>query len=270
MKKGNTIFIFLLFIIVGILIYFMPDIYKKLQEINTPKVEKSNITTTQTITKKITLDSDIIKNITTPIMHNNKYSSESYYQLKEFTINDMSNNDILYNAFLDLYEGYLIDHDSIGCTNNSKEFSATYLKSRIKNVIGKNVNYKLEDFNVPNIYKETNYIGLWKYENDKYIYYGDCNIKKDNTIYYEVTDLYKVDNTNDLNTIYLYYHIGFVKLEDNKYTLYKDAYYKEEVSSSLTDNFDLSNLDTYKYTYKLGLCSYDNYCFYKGEWVNDK
>lgn len=275
MKKGSIIFIFLLFIIVGVLIYFMPDIYKKIQEMDTPKVEKNtDNTTTQTIIKKITMDSDIIKNLTIPIMHNDKYSSDSYYQRSEFSINDLTNNDILYNSFLDIYDGYLKDHISVGCATKSKEFSATYLKSRIKNIIGKNINYKLEDFNVPNIYKDTNYVGLWKYDsnNDIYVYNGNCNKIENNTIYYEISNLYKVDNTDDLNTLYLYYHIGFVKLEGNKYTIYKDENYQEEVSNGYMDNnfnYDLSNFKTYKYTYKLGLCTYDNYCFYKGEWASE-
>ena len=38
--------------------------------------------------------------------------------------------------FLDIYDGYLKDHISVGCATKSKEFSATYLKSRIKNIIG--------------------------------------------------------------------------------------------------------------------------------------
>ena len=264
MKKGSLIFLFLMFIIVGVLIYFMPDIYKKFQEVDTPIVEKTNSTTTQTIIKKITMDSDIVKNLKYPIMHNDKYSSDNYYQLNEFSINDLTNNDILYNAFLDIYEGYLVDYEKTGCTNNSKEFDVSYLKSRIKNIIGKNVNYKLEDFIVPNIYNDTNYVGLWRYENDKYIYNGNCNKVNSNTVYYELTNLYKVDNSDDLNTLYLYYHVGFVKEEDNKKAIYKDAYYKEEIN-----NINFDNFKTYKYTYKLGLCSYDNYCFYKGEWVSE-
>lgn len=271
MKKGSLIFLFLMFIIVGVLIYFMPDIYKKIQEVDNPKVKKTNSTTTQTIIKKITMDSDIVKNLKYPIMHNDKYSSDNYFQLNEFSINDLTNNDILYNAFLDIYEGYLVSHEKTGCTNVSKEFDVIYLKSRIKNIIGKNVNYKLEDFIVPNIYNDTNYVGLWKYDssNNKYIYNGNCNKVNSNTIYYELTNLYKVDNSDDLNTLYLYYHIGFVKEEDNKTIIYKDAFYNEELGNIDINNYDLSNFKTYKYTYKLGLCSYDNYCFYKGEWVND-
>lgn len=270
MKKNSFVFIVILFIIIGVLIYFLPDIYKKFQNMDVPKIENKKEEIKEEVKKeKISIDSDIVKNITLPIMHSDKYLPDSYYNKNEFTINDMTNNDILYNAFLDIYEGYLKDHKSVGCTNNSKEFDSSYLKSRIKNIIGKSVKYVLEDFSVPNIYKDNKYIGLWKYDSnsDSFIYNGDCSNKNNNIYYFEIMDLYKVDNNDD--TLYLYYHIGFVKYDGGKYILYKDANYKEEVSSSQNVNFDISNLNPYKYTYKLGLCTYDNYCFYKGEWVND-
>ena len=72
--------------------------------------------------------------------------TDSYYQLDSVEITKFSNNDILYNAFLDIYDGYLVDHNNVGCSNNSKEFDATYLSSRIKNIIGRNTEYTLEDF----------------------------------------------------------------------------------------------------------------------------
>ena len=277
MKKGSLIILFIAFILIGLLIFFMPDIYNKFQEFNTPKV---NVTETKEDVEKIepiTMDSDVIKNLTMPIMHNDKYSKESYYQKDVMNINDFSNNDILYNAFLDIYEGYLVDYKSFGCATAGKKFDATYLKSRIKNIIGKNINYSFEDFTVPNINKDTNYIGLWKYNisDNSYVFYGDCSKNNNDIIYDDIKELYKVDSSKDNNIIYLYYHIGFVKKDVNKYYIYKDVNYSEEVengdliSINSNINVDLSKFKTYKYTFKKGLCSYDNYCFYKGEWVND-
>lgn len=276
MKKSNLILLFIMFAVIGVLIFFLPDIYKKFQEMDTPKVDKVyDVKEKEEKKEPVTIDSDIISSLYFPIMHNDKYSKESYYQKKSITLNEFSNNDILYNAFLDLYDGYLIDHNSVGCAKNSKQFDGTYLRSRIKNIIGKNINYNLEDFTVPNINKDTNYIGLWKYNssNDSYVFYGDCNNKKDNTIYYELTNLYKVDSSNDNRILYLYYNVGFVKTVGNNYYIYEDADYNNEVGNGILEkgniDYDISGFKTYKYTYKLGLCSYDNYCFYKGEWVND-
>ena len=125
--------------------------------------------------------------------------------------------------------------------------------------------------------KDTNYIGLWKYNisDNSYVFYGDCSKNNNDIIYDDIKELYKVDSSKDNNIIYLYYHIGFVKKDVNKYYIYKDVNYSEEVengdliSINSNINVDLGKFKTYKYTFKKGLCSYDNYCFYKGEWVND-
>lgn len=282
MKKNNLIFWIVIIIVVGATIFFMPNIYKKLQDMDTPKVENKEINQNVVDKKeKISMDSKIIESLTFPVMRNDKTKIESYYDLNKITINNFSNNDILYNAFLDMYDGYLIDNGKVGCTNNSKEFDATYLKSRIKNIIGKDIKYTFEDFTVPNNNINNKYIGLWKYDstNNKYVYYGNCDNLNNNTIYYDLKKLYKVDSSDDNNIIYLYYYIGVAKIENNNYTLYSDIKMTNEIMNgtindineieNIFNSIDTSSLKTYKYTFKLGLCSYDNYCFYEGEWIND-
>lgn len=277
--KKNTIIMLLVFISIGVLIFFLPDIYNKVQELTAPKVEKIEIKKEEEKPKEeITLDSDLVKELTYPIMRNDKYSMDTYYSLDSFTVSNLTNNDILYNAFLDIYEGYFVDHAAVGCTSNSKEFDASYMVSRIKNIIGKDVKYTLEDFNVPNVNNDTNYIGDWKYDSiaDTFVFYGNCNKQNSGTMYYDLSKLYNLETSN--NTLFLYHYVGFAKVDGNNYTIYKDINMTEEISNgtisddseldNIFNNLDMNNFRTYKYTFKKGLCSYDNYCFYKGEWVN--
>lgn len=270
MKKGNIVFIIILFVIVVLGVFCLPDIYKSLNKAEKPNTQKEEREEEKEKKDSITIESKVIKELSYPIMRNDKYKIESYYQLDSITLNDFSNNDILYNAFLDIYTGYLVNHDKVGCTTNSKQFDANYLRSRIKNIISKNIKYTLEDFMVPNINGSTDYIGNWKYDSNKdiFIYYGNCEKNDSSIIYDELKKLYKVESSLDNNIIYLYYYIGFVKNEDNNYTIYKDSYMKEEVyKTNDLNTIDYSKFNTYKYTFEKGLCSYENYCFYKGEWI---
>ena len=84
-------------------------------------------------------------------------------------------DDILYNAFLQVYSGYFESAGSVGCTNNSIKFSANYIDLRIQNIFGKDTGYNLTDFTVPTG-SFSDYIGAFKYDssNDQFIYYGNC------------------------------------------------------------------------------------------------
>lgn len=283
MKKNNLVIVFIMFLCIGLLIFFLPDIYNKVQSYEANKIIPPDIKQEKEDEKKldnITMDSDVVKNLVYPIMRNDKYKIDSYYQLDSIDLSNFSNNDILYNAFLDIYEGYLINHASVGCTNLSKQFDATYLSSRIKNIIGRDTKYSLEDFNVPNINKNIDYVGLWKYDNlsNTYVYYGNCDKVDNNIIYYDYTKLYDLKVSNDNKILYLYYYVAFIKIENNHYIVYTDPNMNSEISSGdLNSIDDINNLDIdndnlriYRYTFKQGLCTYDNYCFYKGEWINDK
>lgn len=279
--KKNTILMLLIFIIVGALIFFLPDIYKKVQEFTAPKVEEIEVKKEEEKQPEvITMDSDLVKELTYPIMRNDKYSIDSYYLFNEFTTDNLNNNDILYNAFLDIYSGYFVDAGSYGCASNSKEFDASYMVSRIKNIIGKDIKYILEDFIVPNVNRDTNYIGTWKYDdvNNKFIYYGNCDKNNNSTIYYDLSKLYKVNTSKNNNALFLYHYVGFAKVDGNSYTIYNDYNMTNEISSgtisdiseldNIFNGLDMNSFKTYKYSFKKGLCSYDNYCFYKGEWVD--
>lgn len=288
MEKKNLILLFVIFALIGLLILFMPQIYNFTQSLESnsePKPEVIEESKNEEV-EKITMDSEIVSELTYPVMRNDLYSSDSYYQLSSMLVTDMTNNDILYNAFIDLYEGYLKDHSTVGCASNSKEFSASYLESRIKNVIGRNVDYTNETFIVPSSNSSTEYVGEWRYNeaSDSYIYYGDCNTVVRNTMYYDLTKLVNLETENENSILYLYYYVAFAKIEKNQvdytYTIYSDANMEKEIKSGNINSIEEINsvyeeylkenpVRMYKYTFKKGLCTYDNYCFYKGEWVND-
>ena len=270
--------------LIGIAIYYLPNIYNYFQNLDGNKIvkPKEEEIVTPDSKEEITKDSEIIASLTYPVMRNDIYSADSYYQLDGINIDNFSNNDILYNAFIDLYEGYITDHTAIGCTNESKEVEASYLSSRIKNVIGRNTKYTDESFQIPNYSLDAKYVGEWKYDinSNSYVYYGDCKYTNKNIIYYDLTNLNKVESEN--NELYLYYDVAFSKITKNSngytYIIYSDANMKNEIANGTINNIEdikeefnkylgSDKVSLYKYTFKKGLCTYDNYCFYEGEWV---
>ena len=164
------------------------------------------------------------------------------------------------------------------CTNVSKQFNQDYIELRIKNILGKNIKYNLENFYVPED-ANSNYKGNWSYDrnNSRFIYNGLCNSKATNTKYYNLEELIKSEYDN--NDIVVYYYVGFAKVVNNNYTIYKDAKMTEELSNgtftSLDDlnntfkSLNKNNKKIYKYTFKDTVCSYNEYCLYEGKWVNE-
>lgn len=274
-SKSNT-FLIVIFIVLAILVLFFPKIYGYIETSKLPKVDK---TISDKKEEAKVVDEETLESIHYPLMRNSIYSTNTYYSLNEFTISNMSNSDILINAFLDIYEGNITDSNIRGtCTNNSKQFNVDYLNLRIKNILGKNIKYTLEDFYVPED-SNSNYKGTWSYDstNSRYIYNGVCESKVTNIKYYDLEELIKAEYSG--NDIIVYYYVGFAKVEGNSYTIYNDAEMKNEISSgtiqsteeldSIFSNLDKKNKNVYKYTFKNNLCSYNEYCLYKGQWENE-
>ena len=270
-EKANT-FLIVLFIIILIVVLLFPKIYGFIQKSNLPKLKKVEIEDKEEV--KV-IDEEVLETVHFPIMRNSIYDANTYYSLDTFTISDMSNQDILYNAFMDIYEGN-ITNSSVGarCGNVSKEFNEEYLLLRIRNILGKNVNYTLEDFYVPED-SDSSYTGSWRYYDSKYVYDGLCSSKATNTKYYNLEEQIKAEFEED--DIVIYYYVGFAKVDGNNYTIYKDANMTEAVDTGtfvdvdqLKDIFKgLSDKKIYKYTFKDTLCSYNDYCLYEGKWVNE-
>ena len=275
-EKNNNLFIIILFLVILVLVLFLPTIHKFIEQQKLPDIQK---TENKNDEENKEISEDILETIHYPIMRNSIYDSNTYYSLDVFTISNMSNNDILYNAFVDIYEGNITSSNIQGnCTNTYKEFNQDYIELRIKNILGKNINYTLDTFYVPED-SNSNYKGNWSYDslNSRFIYNGLCESKVTNTTYYNLEELIKYEYDN--YDIVVYYYVGFAKIIDNNYTIYKDVNMTEELSKGIfTTVDDLNNIfksinkenkKIYKYTFKNTLCSYNEYCLYEGKWVNE-
>ena len=274
-ENNNILFIVILFVVVLVIVLFLPKIYNFIEQQKLPEVEstESNVVEENVITE------ELLESIHYPIMRNSIYDSNTYYSLDTFTVSDMSNNDILYNAFMDIYEGNITSLNTSGsCTSQSKQFNVDYMKLRIKNILGKSVQYILDTFYVPED-ADSNYTGTWIYDNtnSRFVYDGLCSSKATNTRYYNLEDFIKAEYDN--KDIIVYYYVGFAKVVDNSYTIYKDANMTIELSSgtfstvedlnSVFESIDKNKKGIYKYTFKNTICSYSEYCLYEGKWVNE-
>lgn len=273
-KNGILIIVLLAFAAVSVL--FFPKIYDFVRSFSMPKVEEVEVEKTEE-TKEV--DESILETIHYPLMRTSSYDSNTYYSLDKFTINDLSNNDILLNAFLDIYEGNMTSYEGVGaCTNVSKQFSKDYMELRIKNILGNKINYTLENFYVPEDL-ESKYVGNWNYDTgrQRFIYSGLCNSKAANIKYYDLEQLIKVEyEGKDINA---YYYVGFAKVEGSNYVIYKDAKMTNELTkgtlknveelNSIFKDMNKKNKQIYKYTFKNTLCSYNEYCLYEGKWIDE-
>jgi len=274
--KKNNYFIVILFVIILILMFLLPKIYEFIENSKLPKVE--NIEEKEEI-KETKVNEETLESVHFPIMRNSIYDSNTYYSLDKFTIANMSNNDILYNAFMDIYEGNIISSNVKGsCSTVSKQFNVDYMELRIKNILGKNIKYNLESFYVPED-SNSNYKGTWTYDSSysRFVYNGLCSSKATNTKYYDLEELISAEYED--SDIVVNYYVGFAKVTNNNYVIYSDANMTNEIhNGTFTSIDDLNNIfkslnknnkKTYKYTFKNTLCSYNEYCLYEGKWVNE-
>lgn len=276
-NNKNGILIIILLVVVTILVLFFPKIYDLINSFSMPKVEDTTIEEKE---EKKQLDESILETIHYPLMRTSVYNSNTYYSLDKFTVKDLSNEDILLNAFLDLYEGNITSYEGYGsCTSESKQFSKDYLDLRIKNIIGNKINYTLNSFYVPEDL-DSKYVGNWTYDsnNARFIYEGLCYSNADPVKYYNLEELIKAEYENKKD-IAVYYYVGFAKVEGENYIIYKDANMNEKLDEgkfidkeTLINKFKSINKkkkNTYKYLFKNNLCSYNEYCLYEGKWVNE-
>ena len=274
MKKGNGVLILFLLIGAALLVFLFPTITDYFRKLNTPKIPKVE----EPVEEKKEVDAEVLENLVYPIMRDSAYSDKTYFSLDSFSISDMSNEDILYNAFMDLYEGYIVNSSYSGdCTNIAKEFEAKYMSFRIKNILGKNLKYTFSDFYVPED-ANSSYTGTWVYDSSRNVfrYKGLCESKKSNTKYYDLKEFIKAEY--DEYDLIVHSYVGFAKVVDGNYTIYSDAAMTKEIASGIGDGEVLENAfksvnakekKIYKFTFKIDICSYGDYCLYKGEWVNE-
>lgn len=270
-EKGN-LFIIIVFAIILVAVLLFPKIYGFIQKSSLPEIEKVE---TKENKEEKKIDEDVLETIHFPIMRNSVYDSNTYYALDKFTISNMSNQDILYNAFMDIYEGNITNSTvSARCSNISKEFNPEYIELRIKNILGKSINYNFADFYVPED-SGSSYPGSWRYDGSRFVYDGLCETNTSNIKYYNLEEQIKAEYEG--RDIAIYYYVGFAKVDGGSYTIYKDANMTQEINSGTFISVDelnnvfknLKDKNIYKYTFKDTLCSYNDYCLYEGEWVNE-
>lgn len=281
---ASPILLIIIPLLIALAIFVLPKVYNhfskdvKQEEIIENKDNKEE--NKEVIT--YSFDDKIVKELPYPIMRNNIHSEVSYYQVDSITMSEFSNNDILYNAFLDVYSGniatYTEGYDGTFCgsADMKKTFNAKYIDARINNLFTKNTLYTHSDFVVPDT-ADTIYKGLWKYDavNNRYIYYGNCSvIEYTPGIYYDILIPEKISNTEDGETIYIEYKIGFVKELNGNYEVYSDPNYTNLIKSGVKETeidfkVILKDLDlaTYKYTFSKEDCAYSDFCFVSGEFL---
>lgn len=260
-KNNNGVFLLVVIVLAVVLVFFFPTLYSKVEEWSAPKVPNSGSKTDE---KKEITDA-VINSLHKPMMRNSIYNSNTYYSLKKFKTSDLSNSDILLNAFLDAHEGNIV--------NNT--LKSNYIDLRINNILGKNVKYSCGSFEVP-IDSSSNYKGLWVCDQGgNFVYNGSQTYVNQNDKYYNLEEFIKGEyNDSD---IVLFYYVTFAKVTGDHFVIYQDAEMTKELHDGYygtdTDLEDISsgleNKKIYKYVFKDDMCSYREYCLYSGEWVNE-
>lgn len=280
-NNKNMIFIIILLIVVSVTVFFFPKINEYLVNKSMPKIEK---TETKKEDEKRVIDEDIIETIHYPLMRTSIYNTNTYYSLDTFKISDMSNTDILLNGFLSIENVMIKSLNRRGtCIANSVAFDTKWIDFRIKNILGKKLNYSYENFYVPEDI-DTTYKGNWTYNSstNQFIYNGLCKSLATSVLYYDLTKLIKLDYADkESNDILATYYVGFAKVEGNNYSIYSDTNMTNLVTSgeiqdkTINEIFEsldeaiLNKFNKYQYTFKDNLCSYNEYCLYEGKWLNE-
>lgn len=239
--------------------------------------------------EKLTMESAKVKNLVYPVYHVNSESKATYYSKDKMELKNFTNNDLLYNAFINFaniyFEAYKGGYNGKSCASAKVFVSSRYFNIVVKNYMTKDANVKNTDLVIPSYNPNTAYTGIWKYNssNDSYIYYGDCGKKNASTLYYDLRSMYSVDSTEKNTELYSYNYIGYATVDTKakQYVIYSDSGYTKKVTSgTLTSNNyqselnnifnglqNKNNFNKYKYTFATKNCPYNEYCFISGEWV---
>ncbi len=296
-SKGSIVIMLVSLAVIAITIFLFPHAYRYFLSISkkndVPESSNSNSSSNGPVYEKITVDSKELSTFTYPIMRNSQYEKSSYYEKSSLTMSDFSNNDILYNAFVHVYTGSIAPYEGSysgnACITNDtkKTINSRYLEARIDNLFSTNTKYEHATFTVPSTNKDTEYVGTWVYnpKTKMYVYYGDCTgVKPTNTLYYDLKYIYEANGTSNNTIIDVTYYMGFAEVNNSnkQYTIYSDALMTDVLTTGTLSTSDyekelneifknyLGNTHaakSYKYTFSSRNCSYQDYCFEKGEWV---
>lgn len=290
---SNKLLLLICSIIVIVSIFFFPKISKAIEKYRNSRV-KITVDVEEVKEKeypKLTLESEETSNLKYPIMHVDNSVKATYHSKESVKVSDFSNNDILYNALADAYEGNMAKYTGsyngnyCGSSANKVSINARYLELRIENLYNRKTNYTFKDFVVPVTSTKTKYVGTWKYNQstDTYIYYGDCSKTTiPNVLYYDIRVPYEANSSDKNIELYVYNYLVFamVNKTNNTYTIYSDANYTKELSrgtlttndyetelTNIVKNTSKDNMNKYKYTFSIVNCAYQDYCFVSGEWI---
>lgn len=284
-----VIFMLVVIVIVGFMLF--PEIKKRISK--PKKIDESKITVTEEKeeeVEKLKLTSESAVNAKYPVLHVDSSVKNTYLSLDKVTVDNLTNNEILYNGLVRVYEGnmprYKGKYNGSYCGNNDQKVSVTerYVELRITGMFNKSVKFKHNNILVPVNNPASNYVGIWKYDSSTktYVYYGNCDQKKNNISYYDINYPYDIDTTDKNIDMYLYNYIGFAIVDSstNGYAIYSDANYTNKVDSgvlktnnyknelkTIVGNIGKDKLNKYKYSFTTKNCPYEDYCFVSGEWV---
>lgn len=290
-EKGSIIPLIIGAILIVIVVMFFPKISKYFEKLrnDSKKPVATEKKEEEKVYEKLKLEDEVVINAKYPIMHIDTSTKKTYYSLDKVTSANFSNNDLLYNALSRIDDknmsNYTGSYNGTFCGGNNKKIvDARYFKLRLEHIFTKKINYNNSNFNVPVNNNGTKYYGAWKYDSkqDKYIYYGDCNSKKNDVLYYDINVPYEVDNSDKNIEMYIYNYVVFANINtsNNTYTLYNDYNYTNKIDSgklttndyvteltSKIKNMNKEGINKYKYTFSIVDCPYQDYCFISGEWV---
>ena len=292
-SSSNYLLIFVLLIVIAG-VYFIPQITNMLKKDNkTKEPEATEPEKKKKEEEKVVYswNDAIIKGITMPVMRVSPGSSDSYYSLDKMTVANMSNNEILFNAFINVFSGNIgyyqggYNGQFCGSADQQRELNAKYIDARVDNLFTKNTEFTHEDFYVPFTVGSA-YYGLWRFNPNtySYVYYGECNPQGlSGEFYYDILVKDEIETSKDSKTAYLTYNMGFAKILGDSYEIYRDANYtdllisdtfktdkhEKELDDVFADYVKDHNVNKYKYTYSKKDCSYSDLCYISGEWVNE-
>lgn len=292
LNVGNIIFyIFCLAIFVGGVFAFpyINDFITKKQLRNENKEKVVVKKEPEKVYEKITLESPILNKLIYPELHPDQTKVDSYYKKDKVTVSELNNADILYTAYLDVYDGAFLPYSGgysskyCGLDSSKVYFNAEYITLRIENIFNKKTVFKHTDFYVPNG-SNSKYTGLWKYDSTRniYIYYGDCENNSFRYQYLDISIPYDVSASEKNVDLDVYSYLAFIKVDNDtkKYVIYRNSNYTDELSNGnlVTNNYKkelntiLNSLNKqefkkYKYSFSVLNCAYQDYCFVSGEWV---
>lgn len=296
-SKSSPIVMLIALVLIVATIFLFPKAYHFFSQVRI-KPDKvistnSNSTNEEPVYEKITTQSQVLTKFTYPIMRNSQYEKKSYYENDSITMSEFSNSDILYNAFIHVYKGsigpYNGSYSSGACVqpNMKKTVKAKYLEARIDNLFSRNTKYKHQTFTVPSTNKDTPYVGTWVYNarTKMYIYYGDCDpITPTDTTYYDLKQITDANGNANNTVIDVTYYMGFAEVDNTSksYTIYSDAKMTNVLTTGVLETNEVEKelnalfktylekdhaAKSYKYTFSSNNCSFQDYCFEKGEWV---